>query len=74
MEKKGQYRRTNFGMLWFVINLIMGAYLILKGLTFITFSFITDSLNNIIIIVAGALVIIGGFLYMRNNAFMQRIR
>jgi hypothetical protein len=74
MEKRGQYRRNNFGMLWFVLNLIIGVYLILKGLNFTTFSFITDSVNNIIIIAAGALVIIGGFIYMRNSYYMQRIR
>jgi uncharacterized sodium:solute symporter family permease YidK len=74
MEKRGQYRKNNFGMIWFFLNLIVGLYLILKGLTFITFSFITDSINNIIIIIAGALVIIGGFMYMRNSSFRQRIR
>jgi len=74
MEKRGQYRKNSFGMIWFVLNLIVGLYLILKGLTFITFSFITDSMNNIIIIIAGALVIIGGFMYMRNSSSMQRIR
>ena len=74
MEKRGQYRKNSFGMIWFVLNLIVGLYLILKGLTFITFSFITDSMNNIIIIIAGAIVIIGGFMYMRNSSSMQRIR
>ena len=74
MEKRGQYRKNTFGMICFVVSLIIGLYLILKGLTFITFSFITDSMNNIIIIIAGALVIIGGFMYMRNSSSAQRIR
>lgn len=74
MEKRGQYRKNNFGMIWFFLNLIVGVYLILKGLTFITFSFITDSINNIIIVVSGALIIIGGFMSMRNSSSMQRMR
>lgn len=74
MEKKGQYRRNNFGMIWFFLNLIIGVYLILKGLTFVTLSFITDSMNNIIIVVSGALIIVGGFMAMRNSSYMQRMR
>jgi hypothetical protein len=78
MEKRGQYggqyRGTNYGMIWFLVNLIVGAYLILKGLNVINFSFITNSIENIIIIVGGALIIISGFMSMRNSSSMQRFR
>jgi len=74
MEKRGQYRKNNFGMFWFVLNLIIGLYFLNSGLNLIPLSFINDSINKIIIIIGGVLIIIGGFMTMKRNSSMQTIR
>jgi hypothetical protein len=74
MEKRGQYRKNNFGMLWFIINLILGLYFLNKGLNLIPLSFITESINNILIIIGGILIIISGVMSMRKSSSAQMMR
>jgi len=74
MKKSGQYRKNSFGMLWFLLNLIFGLYFLNLGLKFVTLSFISDSINNILMIIGGALLIICGFMSMRKSSSMQTMR
>jgi len=74
MEKSGQYKKNSFGMLWFFLNLIIGLYFLNSGLGLIALSFITNPINNIIMIIGGALIIINGFMSMRRGYSMQTIR
>jgi len=67
MKKSGQYRKSG-GTFWFLLNLVVGLYFLNFGLKFITLSFISDSVNNIIMIVGGALIIISGFMSMRRTS------
>lgn len=75
MEKKGQMR--NMGTLWFLVNLVFGLYLLNVGLKFISIptTIIPDSINNIIILVGGALLIISGVMSItRRTPYMPRYR
>lgn len=76
MEKRGQYRRNSFGTLWFLVNLVFGIYLLNWGLKFIDISkFITDPINNIIITIGGALIIVSGVVSLRRTTpYMPRYR
>ncbi len=72
MKKGGQMK--NQGTLWFLLNLIAGLYLLNFGLKFVTLSFIPDSVNNVIIIIGGALIIISGVMSLRRAPYVPRYR
>jgi len=75
MEKGGQYRKNTLGMLCFALSLIIGLYFLNLGFNkLIPLYFITDPVNNIILIIGGILIIVGGFVFMRRSSSMQRIR
>jgi hypothetical protein len=68
MEKRGQYKKNSFGIFWFLLNLIIGLYFLNLGLKFVELTFISDSIKNVIMIIGGALIIIGGFMAMRRSS------
>jgi len=70
---KGQ-ARGNGKMLWFLLNLVFGLYFLNSGLHFITLPFITDTINNWVIGIGGALIIISGVMSMKGNSYMPRYR
>lgn len=67
---------ARFSNIWFIINLIVGLYFVNLGVKFIPIS-IPENLNNWIMIIGGALVIIGGLMSltrnrMHNNRYYRR--
>ena len=73
MEKSGQMK--NVGMIWFLVNLVFGLYLLNFGLKFVTLPFITDSINNWIIIIGGALIILHGVMSLtKRTSYPPRYR
>lgn len=56
-------KRLLIGLGFFVI----GLYCINFGLNFYTIPYVTDAINNWAIIIAGALVIFGGFRYFKSK-------
>jgi cytochrome c biogenesis protein CcdA len=65
MEKSGQMR--NVGMIWFLVNLVLGAYFINLGLNFVNLGFL-DAIKNYITIIGGILIIIHGVLSLTKKA------
>jgi len=66
MEKRGQYRRNNTGMIWLFVHLIVGLYFINLGFNFVNLGF-TDPIKNYITIAGGILIVIAGFMSMRRT-------
>jgi len=66
MEKRGQYRKNNSGMIWLFVHLIVGLYFINLGFNFVNLGFV-DSIKNYITIAGGILIIIAGFMFMRRT-------
>jgi fumarate reductase subunit C len=67
MEKRGQYRKSS-GTLWFLLNLIVGLYLLNTGLKIVDVStFIPDIVNNWIIVIGGGLIILAAVLSLRRS-------
>lgn len=65
----------NAGMIWFLVNLIFGLYLLNLGLKFVILSFITDSINSWIIIIGGGLIILHGVMSLtRRTPYPSRYR
>lgn len=65
----------NMGMIWFLVNLLFGLYLLNFGLKFIVLSFISDSINNWIIILGGGLIILHGVMSLtKKPAYPPRYR
>ncbi len=57
--------RKNSGMIWFLVNAVFGLYFLNKGLNFIDISkMITASIDNGIMVIGGALIIISGVMYL----------
>jgi hypothetical protein len=72
MEKSGQMR--NAGMIWFLVNLILGLYFINLGFNFINLGF-ADAIKNYITIAGGILIIIHGVISLtRKPAYLPRYR
>ncbi len=67
--------RKNGGMIWFLVNVIFGLYFLNKGFNFIDVSkFITASIENWIIIIGGALIIISGVMYLMRRPALPMYR
>lgn len=60
-NRRGQYRRNNFGTFWFIIHLVVGAYFVNLGFNFVNLGF-TEPIRNYVTIAGGALIIIAGFM------------
>jgi cytochrome c biogenesis protein CcdA len=55
----------NTGTLWFLLNLIIGLYLLNFGLKLVDITkFIPDTISTWVIVIGGALVIISGVKYL----------
>ncbi len=66
MEKRGQYRRNNTGMIWFFVHLIVGLYFVNLGFSFVDLGF-ADPIKNYVTIAGGILIIIAGFMSMKKT-------
>jgi DMSO/TMAO reductase YedYZ heme-binding membrane subunit len=66
MEKRGQYRKNNTGLIWFLVHLIIGVYFINLGFNFINLGF-ADPIKNYITVAGGILIIIAGLMSMRKR-------
>jgi hypothetical protein len=75
MEKRGQVR-GNGKMIWFLVNLVFGLYLLNFGFNFIDLSkIIPSTFQNWIIGIGGALIIIHGVMALtRRTPYPPRYR
>ncbi len=59
----------NSGTLWFILNLVVGVYILNLGIKFVDVSKfnLPEIINTVVLVVGGALVIISGLMSMRRT-------
>ncbi len=72
MEKSGQYKKSG-GTLWFLLNLVVGLYLLNAGLKLVDLSnIIPEVVSNWVIVIGGGLIILSGVMSLRKNPPLAR--
>lgn len=60
------------GIIWFLVNLVVGVYFVNLGLGLVTLPEFILSINNWIMLAGGILVIIGGIMSLRRSSGRYR--